>query len=272
MNKRRIKITLQYDGTNYQGWQVQPDGTTIQGLVEEAVSRITGVHVSVTAAGRTDAGVHAIEQVASADIATRLGGETLKMALNSLLPRDVRVLSVTDALPDFHARHSAVRKRYVYFIANGQDVSVFAERYVWHLRQPLDLEAMSSSAQCMVGRHDFAAFRGSGCGARDTVREVYSAGVELIEEPVFFSFVLPGKFVRISVEADGFLRHMVRNIAGTLVEAGRGKTAPAGVAAVLEGRDRRRAGPTAPARGLFLERVYYTASSLLIFSISSLFS
>ncbi|HAM51240.1 MAG TPA: tRNA pseudouridine(38-40) synthase TruA [Nitrospiraceae bacterium] len=254
---RRIKVKLQYDGTFYQGWQVQPSGTTIQGMLQESILRITGEPATFIGAGRTDAGVHAVAQIASFDSSSRLDNVVIKRALNALLPPDVRIIALEDCSGEFHPRYSALRKRYFYLIANTDDVPVFFGRYVWWVRAPLDVEGMKAASGFLRGRHDFSSFRGAGCGAKSPVREVYSLETERFGELAFLSARFSGNFIKISLEGDGFLRHMVRNIVGTLVEVGRGRIQPDAVGNILLSRDRRRAGQTAPAKGLFLDRVIY---------------
>ena len=246
---RTLKFTLQYDGTDYVGWQRQPNGASIQGVLEDALAPIEGGPVTVHGAGRTDAGVHALGQVASATLVNTLDERTLARALNAVLPLDVRVLSIAEDEPDFHARFRAVAKTYEYRIVNAPIASVFLRRYVWHLQQPLDLEAIRTAAGPLVGTHDFAGFQGAGTFAASTVRTILALDVE-----DGAGFDLP--FV-IRVTGDGFLRHMVRNIVGTLVEVGAGRWDPWRLLAVLESRDRAEAGPTAPPQGLFLTHVGY---------------
>ncbi|HET6516262.1 MAG TPA: tRNA pseudouridine(38-40) synthase TruA [Thermodesulfovibrionales bacterium] len=256
---RRIRLAVQYDGTAYNGWQAQPSGTTIQRTLEKSIQKITGDTVSLIGAGRTDAGVHAVEQVASFDSATKLDTTVLKRALNAVLPEDVRVFAVEDVQTDFHPRYSALRKRYVYLIANMEigSVPVFLKRYVWQISVPLRAAEMKRAADYLCGRHDFSSFRGTGCGARSPVREVYAIDVQGFDEIHFLCARFSGTFLKIAIEADAFLRHMVRNIVGTLVEVGRGKLTPQDIRGILEARDRKCAGPTAPAKGLFLDRVIY---------------
>ena len=254
---RRIRLALQYDGSMFQGWQVQPSGTTIQGLLQDCIFRLTGERVKVIGAGRTDAGVHAIEQVAAFDSGSGLRIDVIKRALNAMLPQDIRVMDAKDVEGDFHPRYSARAKCYVYMLANMRDVPVFMDRYVWWITCPLDLEAMRAASASLIGRHDFTSFRGSGCGAKNPVRTVHSLEVEKFSEAAFLVTKFRGEFIKITVEADAFLRHMVRNMVGTLVEAGRGRLSSERVRVILESRDRRLAGPTAPAKGLFLEKVSY---------------
>jgi tRNA pseudouridine38-40 synthase len=241
-----LKLTLQYDGTAYAGWQRQKDQVSVQGLVEDALAPIAGGPVTVHGAGRTDAGVHALGQIASVSLETTLDCGTLQRAMNAVLPADVRVSSVEAAPDGFHARFSARAKTYEYRIITGPFVSPFEHRYAWHLPYPLDVEGMRRAAGSLVGRHDFAAFQGSGSAVKSTEREVFSLAIA--HDP-------PRLAVR--VRADGFLRHMVRAIAGTLVEVGGGRLPPTAIPEVLAARDRARAGPTAPAHGLFLISVEY---------------
>jgi tRNA pseudouridine38-40 synthase len=254
---RKIKLTIQYDGSSYHGWQVQPQGTTIQGLLEETIEEITGERPQLIGSGRTDAGVHALGQIASFDSGSALANDVLGRALNALLPRDVRITAVEDGAADFHPRYDALRKRYFYLIANVGTVPVFIDRYVWWIRSPLDVEQMREAAVFLRGEHDFSAFRGTGCAAKNPVREIYSLEVERFDrmESLFTGF--PGPFIKISAEANGFLRHMVRNIVGTFAEVGRARMKPEAVGEILLSGKRSLAGPTAPAKGLFLEEVSY---------------
>ena len=241
-----VKLTLQYDGTSYVGWQRQAAGTSIQGLIEQALEPIEGAPVTVIGAGRTDAGVHALGQVASVALTTSLDDQTLQRALNAALPPEVRVVDARRVADTFHARFSARSKTYEYRIVNAPFVSAFEHRYAWHVPQPLDVPAMRAAARALVGRHDFAAFRAAGSDVRATERDLSVLDVSFSEP-------------RLSVvaTADGFLRHMARAIVGTLVEVGAGRARPEWVIDVLGSRDRSRAGPTAPARGLFLVSVDY---------------
>ena len=246
---RNLKITLQYDGTNYVGWQRQDAGMSIQQLLEDALAPIEGQRIVVHGAGRTDAGVHALAQVATAAMESALESSTLMRALNAVLPPDVRVLWVEEVDAQFHARFSATGKVYEYRVVNAPFVSPFLQRYVWHVPQPLDVDAMREAAAHLHGSHDFAAFQGAGSAVGSTVRTVRSivwengGGYDL-------PFVM-------RIEGDGFLRHMVRNIVGTLVEVGSGRWPASRVAEIRTSRDRAQAGPTAPPQGLFLVRVDY---------------
>ncbi len=250
-------MTLQYDGSADSGWQIQASGVTIQGLLQDCIHRLTGERVSVIGAGRTDAGVHAIEQIAAFDSSSGLEVHVIERALNAMLPRDIRVAGADETERDFHPRYRARAKRYVYLIANMGDPPAFIRRYVWPIRFPLDVEAMRTASAFLVGRHDFSSFRGAGCGAKSPVRDVTFLDTSRLQEASFLFTAFRGDFIRISVEANAFLRHMVRNIVGTLVEIGRGRTDPRGIKDILEARERNAAGPTAPPGGLFLEKVIY---------------
>jgi tRNA pseudouridine38-40 synthase len=246
---RTLKLTLQYDGTDFVGWQRQPNGVSIQGVLEDALAPIEGTAVTVHGAGRTDAGVHALGQVASVTIWSELVEPTLLRALNAVLPADVRVLSIEEVEAEFHARFSAHAKTYEYRIVNAAIVSPFLQRYAWHVSQPLDLEAMRAAAGPLIGTHDFAGFQGAGSSAATTTRTIHALEVE-----DGAGFDLP---LVIRITGDGFLRHMVRNIVGTLVEVGVGRWDPWRMLTVLESRDRSQAGPTAPPQGLFLTHIAY---------------
>jgi len=243
---RNLKLTLEYDGTAYHGWQIQPNGVTIQETVQAVLERLTGVRPKVIASGRTDAGVHAEGQVAHFITDSALSCYDLRKGLNALLPDDIVIRDVEDVPEEFHARYSAAGKTYRYVILNRPFPSVFERNRCWHLTCVLDRGAMEAAARSLLGRHDFSGFQASDCCAKHPVREVRR--LEIVRE---------GEWLRIYVTADAFLKHMVRNIVGTLVEVGRGKIKTERVEEVLEGRDRTKAGPTAPAKGLFLVSVEY---------------
>lgn len=256
----RLKLQIQYEGTHYNGWQVQPRqgrSQTIQGILQECIYRLTGERAKVTAAGRTDAGVHAIEQVVTFETTSRHTADVYKRALNAMLPEDIRIMKVEKVEEGFHARYSAASKRYVYMIANNEDLPVFLRRYVWWIRIPLDLGSMITASKFLIGTHDFSSFRGSGCGARTTVRTIHSILLEGMDSVPFIFTEFEGNFIKVTVEAEAFLRHMVRNIVGTLVEVGKGRFGPDAVKDILNAKNRKFAGPTAPSQGLFLERVIY---------------
>ena len=253
-----FKITLAYDGTDYVGWQRQASGISIQGLLEAALREFGDSDVPVAGAGRTDAGVHALGQVASFALDRPIEAATLVRALNAKLPADVRVLSAEAVRAAFHARFDARAKTYRYRIAFGDVAMPFERRYVWHVPGALDLDAMAAAAQRFEGRHDFAAFQGTGSDAATTEREIFSSRVRVAQG--FMGLEPPdrcGGSLCYEVTGSGFLRHMVRSIAGSLVEVGTGRRDPAWIDDVLASRDRRLAGRTAPACGLFLTNVRY---------------
>ena len=243
---RTLKLTLSYDGTRFVGWQRQSEGESIQGLLEDALARFEGAPVSVQGAGRTDAGVHALGQVASARVTFAHDNTTLARALNAQLPEDIRILSVEDAADDFHARFSARSKTYRYQIRNGPIATPFERAYVWNLQEPLAMDAMQNAAGRLVGAHDFAAFRSVGSEVAGTIRTLTQSEWRDISGLLTYE-----------ISGDGFLRHMVRAIVGTLVEIGRGWRDPAEIDALLRGGTRAQAGATAPPHGLFLVRVVY---------------
>jgi len=253
---RTLKLTLSYDGTRLVGWQRQAEGDSVQSLLEDALARFEGGPVTVHGAGRTDAGVHALRQVASVQVGFAHDAATLTRALNAQLPEDVRVLAVEDAAPGFHARFDARSKTYRYCIRNGPAASPFERAFVWHVPQPLDVDAMRQAASRLLGRHDFSAFRSIGTDVPDSVRTLHtSAIVETAGAAPWVGDSAP--LLTYEVSGDGFLRHMVRAIVGTLVEVGRGWRDPAQMDALLQSGDRARAGATAPPQGLFLVRVVY---------------
>jgi tRNA pseudouridine38-40 synthase len=245
--ERNIRLTLAYDGTRYHGWQRQQDQITLQGILEEAVQRIVGESVNLIGSGRTDAGVHARKQVCNFKTRTTIEPEALRRALNSVLPEDVFVSEVHRVSPDFHARYSAKSKIYEYRIWNREKPNLFQRRYVWHVRAPLDVQSMAGCADGLVGTRDFSAFRSAGSRNTDPVRTVMRAEWSKRDDGI----------VGLLIQADGFLRHMVRNMVGTMVQVGRGKLDSEEFQRIVGARDRRLAGVKAPARGLFLIDVLY---------------
>jgi tRNA pseudouridine38-40 synthase len=245
---RTLRFTVQYDGTGLVGWQRQATGTSVQGLLENALSTIEGVAVTVHGAGRTDAGVHALAQVAHARLSIGHDPATMKRALNANLPEAVRVVDVSIARDDFHARFGARSKTYEYRVWNAAVVPPFVRLYVWHVPQALDVAAMNAAAQAIVGEHDFASFQGLGTPVHSTVRRVTAARwcAQTGEEPLTFA-----------VSGEGFLRHMVRALVGTMVDIGRGARDPNEMVRVIGLKNRQAAGRTAPPNGLFLARVEY---------------
>jgi tRNA pseudouridine38-40 synthase len=245
-----FKLTLAYDGTEFVGWQRQANGRSVQALLEEALSRVEGAPVTVVGAGRTDAGVHALGQVASVTLKNGLAALVLRRALNATLPPDVRVVAVEQVSPDFNARFAVQSKTYRYRLVCGEFISPFDRRFAWHLPASLDVAEMQRAAPRLEGRHDFAAFRSAGSDVTTTERTVFSSQLTLVKaaenEEIFYE-----------VTGDGFLRHMVRAVVGTLVEVGVGRLKADDLIEILATRDRHRAGPTAPAHGLFLVAVSY---------------
>jgi tRNA pseudouridine38-40 synthase len=254
---RVLLMLLAFDGTDFAGWQRQKEEPTIQGIIETQLARMTSHVVTLHGSGRTDAGVHALGMTASFETDAAIPCAGFCQGLNSLLPPAIRVLAVEEREPGFHARLSARGKCYLYRLSAGGIGRPTDRLYTYHLPRPLAVEAMRQCLALLVGEHDFAAFEAAGSrdpgyqGGRGAVRRIFRAGMTVGEgegEP------LP---LTIEVAGDGFLRHMVRNIVGTVLEAGRGRMSVADFAAVLAGGDRAAAGPTAPARGLFLKEVYY---------------
>jgi tRNA pseudouridine38-40 synthase len=243
-----FKLTLEYDGRGFAGWQAQGQGErTIQGELMAALAEIAAGPVRFMGAGRTDAGVHAEGQVASAAFETVLDAETLRRALNAKLPPDVAVLAAELRGASFDARRDALAKRYRYQLWNGELPSPLRAPRFWHVREPLDLARLRAGAERLVGTHDFASFRGTGSAVKTSVRTLHR--VELAGRS--------GAEIHLGVEGDGFLRHMVRNLVGSLVEIGLGRRSPEWITELLAARDRRAAGRTAPACGLVLEWVRY---------------
>jgi tRNA pseudouridine38-40 synthase len=240
------RITLAYDGTNYQGWQVQPEQPTIQGVLQECLERMAGHPVNVVGAGRTDAGVHAHAQVAHFQLNPSIPTDGLLRGLNSLLPEDIRIREADLAPDGFHARYGARSKTYCYFLDRSRVALPFRSRFTHHYPHRLDVENMQRACKNFVGRRDFAAFCAAASEVKTTERECTMS--RLSEE---------GNELVYEIAANGFLHHMVRNIVGTLLEVGRGKLVPDDIENLTESRDRRLSGPTAPARGLHLMRVEY---------------
>ena len=241
-----FKLTLEYDGSRYHGWQIQPGLQTIQAEVQGALQQITQAPITVTAAGRTDAGVHAFGQVAGFTTSSALSIAEWTRALNGLLPADIAVRSVETAPETFHARFDAKSKLYRYRILIRQHRSALDRHRFWHIPYALDVEAMRTASRSLLGRHDFSSFQGSPTDTENAVCEITL--LELIRD---------AEELAIEIQADRFLKQMVRNIVGTLVEVGRGKLKAEAVKEILAAQDRTKAGPTAPPQGLYLVRVDY---------------
>lgn len=246
---RRVRITVSYDGTAYHGWQVQPGLATVQGTLQAVLSGIEGLPVHVDGSGRTDAGVHALAQVAAFDLANPIPCQNLRKAMNRVLPRDIRVLSAEEAAEQFHPRYDAVGKTYEYRILRTEVCLPFERLYVHHHPYPLDEPRMIELARLLEGEHDFSAFAAADEGdqlGRSKVRRIFCSGLERSGERLIYR-----------VRGSGFLKHMVRNIVGVLLEAGKGNVDREGLLARLEPGCQIAVGPTAPARGLFLVSVKY---------------
>jgi len=259
--ERNLKLTLAYDGTDFAGWQVQPEAATIQGTLASAIGRLTGENVLPQGSGRTDAGVHALAQVASFSTSSPIPTENFLKALNDILPPSIRVLEVAEAPAEFHARHSARAKTYRYRIFRQPVCSPFLARYVWHFPYPLDEQAMGRAADAVVGEHDFTSFaavdpeRDARLGQEETggpqtafsnVRTIFSSVWERQGDEFVYN-----------VRGNGFLHHMVRNLVGTFILVGKGTLKAQDISRLLEARDRTAAGATAPASGLVLVGVEY---------------
>ncbi|MBW1775994.1 MAG: tRNA pseudouridine(38-40) synthase TruA [Deltaproteobacteria bacterium] len=242
-----FKLLIEYDGTAYHGWQRQKHHPTVQGEIEAVLETMTGQKATVIGSGRTDAGVHALGQVAHFHSKTRLSPKTLLSGLNSLLPEDIVIHRVVKVKKDFHARYHARAKTYQYRILNRPIRGAIGRNYAWHVRKPLDVAAMRSAAACLLGTHDFKSFEGAGSPRSHTRRTLTKATISKA----------PGGFIVFEFRADGFLKAMVRNMVGTLVSVGLKKRRPEEVNQILLSKDRRLAGSTAPSRGLILKRVTY---------------
>lgn len=241
-----IRLSLQYDGTDYHGWQVQENAVTVQEIVKNALSGLTGEKINLIGCGRTDAGVHALDYTCNFHTETTIPVEKLPYALNSRLPEDIVCFAADVVSDDFHAKNSAVRKRYVYKILNAPFPDAFMKNYAWHFKYPLDTAKMQRAAEAFLGEHDFIGFASSGFTVKTTVRTIYSLDVSKEND-----------IITIDITGNGFLYNMVRIIAGTLAFAGCGKLDPDDTARIIASKDRTKAGITAPPQGLFLKEVYY---------------
>ena len=243
---KRIGIIVAYDGTNYSGWQIQPNGITIQGVLNETLSKLLGEEIQVMGASRTDAGVHALGNVAVFDTNTRIPGEKISYALNQFLPDDIRIQLSEEVEPDFHPRYCDSEKTYQYRILNRRFPVPMERLYSYFYHYKLDVSLMQEAVSWLIGRHDFASFCGAGAQVRSTVRTI--TGIEIWRD---------GDIITLEVRGTGFLYNMVRIIAGTLIEIGNGQYPPETMRDILEARDRQAAGPTAPAHGLTLVGISY---------------
>lgn len=244
---RNIKLTIEYDGTAYHGWQIQPGLRTIQGVMREQIAQITQKKVNLIGAGRTDAGVHALGQVANFQTESAIDLSALQRGLNSLLPPDIVITEAQDVEEEFHARFSARSKVYEYHILNRSYPSALQRAYTWFIPHELNLPAMKKCGKLLIGSHDFSSFRASGDESRHSIREIIRLEIERRENDL----------IVIVIEANAFLREMVRSIVGTLVDVGRGKTSFEEFKEIFGAQDRRQTGMTAPPQGLLLVEVKY---------------
>lgn len=245
-NLKNIKLTIEYDGTAYHGWQHQPRHISIQQALKEKIETIAKEKINLIGASRTDAGVHALAQAANFKTKSRMNEGEWQRALNSLLPSDIVIKKVEIASDDFHARFSAKGKIYKYLILNQTVPSALNRNYAWHITYPLKFTEMRKAAKFLIGRHDFSSFRASSCTAENPVRRIKRLAITKKDG-----------FIQFTIEADAFLHHMVRNIIGTLIAVGIGKLTPDKIETILKAKDRRLAGKTAPAYGLYLVKVIY---------------
>ncbi|MBI5599760.1 MAG: tRNA pseudouridine(38-40) synthase TruA [Deltaproteobacteria bacterium] len=252
MAARNIRLLLEYDGTAYSGWQMQLGRPTVQEALAAAVHKLTGAPSEITGASRTDAGVHAMAQVANFTTGSSIPAQGMMRGLNSALPPDVAVKEAVEVPAGFNARRDAVAKTYLYRVFNRDYPAPIHRRYSWDVFYRLDVDAMRSGAEYFVGERDFSSFRAADCDACHPVREILS-----------FTVGRSGDFVEFEVKGTAFLRHMVRIMVGTLVTLGRGKLKPDDIRAIMEAGDRRKASVTAPPRGLFLKEVEYRPTSRL---------
>lgn len=246
-NEQNIKLVIAYDGTGYFGWQRQLDHPTIQGIIEEKISLMVGAPVNLIASGRTDAGVHAFHQVANFKVSTNLTPAVFFKGLNSLLPPNITIKKAEYAAPDFHARYDAKSKVYEYWIYNEKLRTPFLRHYAWHIARPLNIGIVKECLDIITGRQDFSTFCSAGDGDTNAVRTMIQTGVTIRE----------GNLVVCEFEANGFLRHMVRNIMGTVAHAGLGEISVNRFHEILESKDRKQAEIKAPPEGLYLKNVKY---------------
>lgn len=266
--KKNFKIITEYDGTHFAGWQVQTGSTTVQGELERAISMILNQPVKVIGSGRTDAGVHALGQVANFHADTDISPENLLKGINSVIKTPIVIRSCNIVDPQFHARYNALSKEYHYHILNSEFACAVGRDYLWHIKSPLDINRMNGCCAIIEGSHDFKSFEASGSPRAHTVRTIYSAGMQYLKEGCNESgsqeiycnkreLKSDNKRIVFKIRGDGFLRFMVRNIVGTIVMAGLSRITPEDFLQILEAKDRALAGATAPARGLFLMHVNY---------------
>ena len=244
---RNIKLVIEYDGTNYHGWQIQPNAVSIQETIEDRLQKITQEEIRLIAAGRTDAGVHAIEQVANFSTKSQLDLSNIQRGLNSMLPPDIVIKEISDAEQDFHARYSAKNKINRYVILNRRFPCPLYRNCSWFMPFKLNIKEMKEAAQCLIGEHDFSSFKASRCNSNNPIREVYGISIDKDTKG----------FIIFEIEANAFLKQMARNIVGTLADVGKGKIGVSEFEEILRAKDRKKAGITAPPQGLFLVKIKY---------------
>lgn len=249
---QNIKLTIEYDGTNYAGWQKQPNAMTVQEQIEQGLKRLTGETILTTGAGRTDAGVHARGQVVNFQTESTIPPERMHLALNTVLPEDIRCVCSQAVDQSFHARYDAKGKRYRYTIINQPIAPAINRHYLYHVPHQLDINLMKDSAKLFIGTHDFKAFSSVGGSAKTSVRTIYKADV--IHKPM-------DNIIEIRVEGNGFLYNMVRIIVGTIIEIGKGNKPKTVIADMIESGNRQLGGPTTPAHGLCMEKVFYNVKT-----------
>lgn len=265
---RNIKLLIEYQGTNYVGWQVQKNLSTIQGAIQEKLKTITSEEIELTSASRTDAGVHALGQAANFHTESRIQPHSFQMGLNALLPDDIVIKNAEEVLPDFNSRKNAKAKTYRYLILNRPYPSAIYRNFSWHVFQKLDIDAMRKAAGCLIGKKDFTSFRAAECDALHSIREILSFSIKTPSQPsllegegkgegIFPEQRLTDGFIELEVKGTAFLRHMVRIMVGTLVAVGKGKIKSEDFQNIIDAKDRRLAGMTAPPHGLFLKEVEY---------------
>lgn len=243
---KNIKLTIEYDGTNYCGWQRQKNGISIEETIEKAIEKVLREKVELIGSSRTDAKVHAKGQVANFYSNTKIPSEKFYNAINSVLPDDIRILSSEEVPMEFHARYDSKGKRYIYKIINRKVPLALFRNYAAHVPYDLNFDAMVIASKYFIGEHDFSAFKSTGSSVKTSVRTVHLIELEREQD-----------FITLTIEANGFLYNMVRIIAGTLIDVGRGRIAPTDIVTIIQSKDRRMAGATAPPQGLYLEKVYY---------------
>ncbi|MEK7828248.1 MAG: tRNA pseudouridine(38-40) synthase TruA [Deltaproteobacteria bacterium] len=254
---RNIRLLIEYKGTNYAGWQIQPNLPTIQGIIQEKIKIITGEEVKLIAAGRTDVGVHALGQAANFHTESLISHIPMQTGLNALLPDDIVIKDVVEVSPDFDSRRHALSKTYRYLILNRAYPSAIYRNFSWHVFQKLDIDAMKKAASYLIGKKDFTSFRAAECDAQHPIREIIYFSIETTPSVLFLTNSDETGLLALEVKGTAFLRHMVRIMVGTLVAVGKGKIKLNDFQAIINAKDRRLAGITAPPQGLFLKEVEY---------------